>query len=412
MTRLIKLIQSFTSPAVLDNAPPSTAEPANTRTAEVSATHRPERLRRPDGASASGAATFSFGAARTSVPAVVDSHVAVDNALGALMRRELANWLTASPPDEMSAQRSMAESIQTAFDENSRCLDLRFIQVTSLPNCLEHLHAVTSIDGGQNQITVLPCLPEKLVELRMVNAGLTALPPSLPPELTELDVSSNSLRRLPELPASLQMLSADNNALEKLPVLPDSLISLSMPNNCLSKLPSLPKKLDYLNVKNNLLEEFPTLPPGLVRFIPAGNPARLLPPIPKSIVVLAADKDQFEATIDSLKKEVALLTTSLQSQQPLAEARLTGRKPQLERIGFAATGDLRNRPGDLLRQIVAQFVPGSADTANLATTTRNVNEKLRDRAAIDGMITELQEQIGILETHMKIQAQSGQSTLD
>ncbi|EAQ9801800.1 NEL-type E3 ubiquitin ligase domain-containing protein [Salmonella enterica] len=93
--------------------------------------------------------------------------------------------------------------------------------------------------------------------------GLTTLPDLLPPNITTLFISDNTLTRLPALPPGLRELSVSYNQLTRLPQLPPGLCKLSVFNNQLTSLPALPSGLQILWAYRNRLTRLPALPPGL-----------------------------------------------------------------------------------------------------------------------------------------------------
>ncbi|MES2831957.1 MAG: hypothetical protein V4695_08195 [Pseudomonadota bacterium] len=303
------------------------------------------------------------------------------------MEQGLADWVEASPDGEIMDRQRDATCFQNAFEANKFGLTLPYHDLTSLPNCLEHLLALKTFDlDGNNLLT---------------------LPPSLPPKLSALFVSRNGLQELPELPVTLVALSATDNALKKLPRLPDTLTWIALDYNHLTTLPELPQKLEELDMSHNLLEEFPVLPPKLISFSPAHNPAKLLPLIPACIKFLGADKSQFETTINSRKNELYALTVAVQGQGQLPAAQFPARTRQPTKTAWTKAGDLQDIPNDLILHISAQFAPGSTDAKNLAESSRHFDEILQNYPDAHGRIATLQEQIGILEKHYKIRADSG-----
>ena len=82
----------------------------------------------------------------------------------------------------------------------------------------------------------------------------------------------NNLSILPELPNSLIELSCSNNDLFNLPKLPNSLTELWCNNNNLSSLPDLPNSLTHLMVNNNNLSSLPNLPNLLQTIVYGYNP--------------------------------------------------------------------------------------------------------------------------------------------
>ncbi|EGH6052959.1 E3 ubiquitin--protein ligase [Salmonella enterica] len=107
------------------------------------------------------------------------------------------------------------------------------------------------------------CLKKGNSVLYVGRVGLTTLPDLLPPNITTLFISDNTLTRLPALPPGLRELSVSYNQLTRLPQLPPGLCKLSVFNNQLTSLPALPSGLQILWAYRNRLTRLPALPPGL-----------------------------------------------------------------------------------------------------------------------------------------------------
>ena len=87
---------------------------------------------------------------------------------------------------------------------------------------LDTYHDIVWIDCSQNNLTVLPTLPNSLTHLCCHNNKLTLLP-TLPNSLIHLNCAQNRLTVLPILPNSLIDLMCYDNLLNIIPVLPKSL---------------------------------------------------------------------------------------------------------------------------------------------------------------------------------------------
>jgi len=88
---------------------------------------------------------------------------------------------------------------------------------------------------------------------------------SLPEDILIIDISFKSLKSLPDLTRfkNLKELYCSNNELTLLPTLPQNLEVLGCSNNQLTSLPTLPQKLKELYCSNNQLTSLPTLPQNL-----------------------------------------------------------------------------------------------------------------------------------------------------
>jgi hypothetical protein len=155
-------------------------------------------------------------------------------------------------------------------------------QITVLPELPDSL---TLLNCRYNDLTTLPELPASLPELWCNHNQLTALP-ELPDSLTNLYCSSNQLTALPKLPDSLTELDCGTNQLTTLPVLPISLTKLDCSYNHLTTLPVLPTNLTYLCCESNHLTKLPELPTSLTRLYCAHNQLTTLPGLPISLTTL------------------------------------------------------------------------------------------------------------------------------
>ncbi|MCU6378220.1 NEL-type E3 ubiquitin ligase domain-containing protein, partial [Morganella morganii] len=161
-------------------------------------------------------------------------------------------------------------------------------QLTSLPVLPERLLRMAC---GGNYLTRLPVLPEGLEALLCSDNRLISLP-ALPGGLQALLCSDNRLVSLPALPGGLQYLIGANNRLTCLPVLPERLEKLIVDNNQLTRLPVLPERLEKLIVDNNQLTSLPVLPGGLLELFVSNNQLTSLPVLPGGLQELFVNNNQ------------------------------------------------------------------------------------------------------------------------
>ncbi|MDD3363843.1 MAG: S-layer homology domain-containing protein [Syntrophomonas sp.] len=114
---------------------------------------------------------------------------------------------------------------------------------------------LTELNCENNQLTVLPPLPQGLTWLYCWGNRLTSLP-ELPDSLVGLYCWDNQLSSLPTLYPNLLYLDCRNNQLSSLPTLPTNLTWLFCYDNYLSSLPYLPNTLSELHIHNNYLNVF------------------------------------------------------------------------------------------------------------------------------------------------------------
>jgi len=109
------------------------------------------------------------------------------------------------------------------------------------------------------------------LELLICSNNQLKVLPDLPNSLQELECNNNQLTLLPALPPGLTLLNCNNNQLTLLPDLPPNLTELNCSNNRLALLPDLPSGLEYLDCGNNQLTRLPPLPGSLIEFNCLGN---------------------------------------------------------------------------------------------------------------------------------------------
>ncbi|WP_349253673.1 NEL-type E3 ubiquitin ligase domain-containing protein [Bradyrhizobium sp. CB82] len=179
------------------------------------------------------------------------------------------------------------------------------------------------------------------------------MPPVLPADLQQLDVSRNRLTSFPEtLPAGLWDLNANENWLRSLPeALPAGLRQLNVSSNRLTGLPDrLPPRLLRLYASRNRLTSLPdTLPPGLLRLYANSNGMTSLPD------TLPAGLRQLEARDNRLTSLPETLLSQLGSG---CRIELAGnRLPERVRTNLAAA---LNAPGYSGPQVFFSMDGGTA----------------------------------------------------
>lgn len=174
------------------------------------------------------------------------------------------------------------ELIHKAKADGSRTLDLRGLELTSLPEELGQLTQLETLrlggyphNGRRNHLTSLPDWLVHLKNLRFLSLSsnqLTALPDWLGgvENLQYLDLSNNQLTVLPGWQGGLTSIRHLDLSLNQLTALPDWLRAL--------------KNLQYLDLSDNWLTALPdwladpTILPWLTELWVAGNPLSVPPP--------------------------------------------------------------------------------------------------------------------------------------
>ncbi len=141
---------------------------------------------------------------------------------------------------------------------NEISLDVMGKRISNLTG-LEAFVNLQSLSCGDNQLTSLPALPNRLQYLDCYHNQLASLS-SLPNTLQSLRCFHNQLSSLPILPNNLTLLSCFNNLLTSLPTLPNSLQNLACHYNLLTSLPTLPNSLKELRCNDNQISCLPNLP--------------------------------------------------------------------------------------------------------------------------------------------------------
>ena len=155
---------------------------------------------------------------------------------------------------------------------------------------IEGFPALTDLQCGNNQLSVITYLPLNLTNLFCSNNQLSILP-ALPKTLTTLQCDNNKLKIIPDLPTGLSYINCSYNELSSLPAL-NNIQNLVCYNNRLTSLPTLPNNLQFLNCSNNQLLSLPSLPNGFQTLYCNGNNINCLPTLPATLSFLMLDRDK------------------------------------------------------------------------------------------------------------------------
>ena len=179
-------------------------------------------------------------------------------------------------------------SVHTLMVRNSPTIQLH----------ISHLHNLKYFHYDTNDASVLPTLPEGLVEFYCSeNPALQHLP-ELPSTLQKLVCVSCDLRSLPRLPETLTILRCYNNSnLRGAGALPPNLEVFDAQNCHLTSLPKFPETIEEINVQNNAITDFQTcIIPTSVKYLNiCGNPIQYYPYIYHDTIHVKYDSNQLWA---------------------------------------------------------------------------------------------------------------------
>ncbi|MEH1829656.1 MAG: COR domain-containing protein, partial [Nostoc sp.] len=155
-------------------------------------------------------------------------------------------------------------------------LNLRNNQITTLPEAFAHLPQLTYLDLSRNQLTTLPETIDRLQQLTYLDLSrnqLTTLPETIDrlQQLTSLYLSDNQLTTLPEVIARLQQLTSLDLRNNQIMTLPEAiarlqqLTSLDLRNNQITTLPEAIVHLQQLTSLNLRFNQIITLPETIAR---------------------------------------------------------------------------------------------------------------------------------------------------
>ena len=202
------------------------------------------------------------------------------------------------------------ETYLNSLSEDILIINISNKGIKSLPN-LTRFKNLKILYCSNNQLTLLPTLPQNLERLHCYSNQLTSLP-TLPQNLEILNCFNNQLTLLPNLPQNLETLYCSNNKLTLLPTLPQNLQKLSCSINNLTSLPTLPQNLKTLYCLNNKLTLLPTLSQNLRELYCFTNELTLLPTLPQNLKILSYSNNPIykivnNDTLFQIKKNIQIL---------------------------------------------------------------------------------------------------------
>lgn len=163
-------------------------------------------------------------------------------------------------------------------------IDISFGSVKKLPILPLKLEKLYA--DNNPELEEFPIIPSTLLILSICLTGVSVLPP-LPNTLQELYISDNPGIIVQWLPDSLKIFIANSCELDYIPELPSELITLSVDANYLEKLPRLPNTLKTLVASNNELDHLSTcLPNELTICLVQNNVLKTLPSLPHTLLEL------------------------------------------------------------------------------------------------------------------------------
>jgi hypothetical protein len=177
-----------------------------------------------------------------------------------LFEQKLQNWeslASISGPLPMNSGRAIAaRRIRDAYQNGASTLDLRGLTLTSLPDCLSQITSLTSLLISDNNLAVIPNLPENLTFLDASCNEITTLT-NFPDSLKDVSLHTNSLTRLPRLHEGLVSLMVFNNELIELNGIPSSIRELDASWNRLQRVPPINYPIEFVDFSHNPVTQVP-----------------------------------------------------------------------------------------------------------------------------------------------------------
>lgn len=177
-----------------------------------------------------------------------------------------------SSPMEFSEEEITLESILKAnLESKSSAINLSGIQISELPNIFSTLDYIKVLNAYDIGLQSLKNLPPNLIELEVSCNQIKRITRELPSSLEVLDINRCQLEFIEYLPPKIRKLDVSYNTLFELPALGDNLISLDASNNFIWTIDNLPDSIESLFVHANKIEIINKLPNKLKRFIAYNN---------------------------------------------------------------------------------------------------------------------------------------------
>lgn len=156
------------------------------------------------------------------------------------------------------------------------CDNTHLTSIPTLPTGLQNL----SIGGSF--LTAIPVIPDSVQYLYIRETGFHSLSLNWPPHLIRFELTSNKvLDSVPPLPSYLKYLIINGSYhLLQLPAFPVNLNSLDLSTDSIRFLPDVPPYLTYLNLSFNQLTALPAIPQTVYTFDCQSNLLTTLPSLP------------------------------------------------------------------------------------------------------------------------------------
>jgi len=231
--------------------------------------------------------------------------------IGGQSQPEAVTVIPALPPNlkYLEMSASNVSALPDSLPSNLTTLWLRSNKIQSTNSALANSH-IKTLNLSYNKLTDIT-LPSSVKSLYLNDNLLQSIQiNSTIDSLEEFVVSNNKLASLPALPISLKSLNADNNLISNLVDLPLNLVSLSISKNKLASLPALPSGLKSLTASKNLLTSISLIPSSLEYLYLDSNKIAALPVLPVNLLYLDASSNNLSGALSSLPATLYYLNLS------------------------------------------------------------------------------------------------------
>ncbi|WP_051786446.1 leucine-rich repeat domain-containing protein [Endozoicomonas numazuensis] len=200
----------------------------------------------------------TFGDA-TPVTRLSDRAIGYVGGLSDAQQEQLQNWVDAARPEEKSSRMDAVERVELCVERGEKTLDLKGLNLTSLPNTVGDLTWLNVLSCEENELSELPESISKLTRLRELYCKkncLKKLPDSVTvPGMKKLEVLQLSDNQLESLPAEignlkhLEVLDCFGNRFQTFPreiFECKHLVEVYLGRNSIAEVPSGLSKLRHL----------------------------------------------------------------------------------------------------------------------------------------------------------------------
>lgn len=130
----------------------------------------------------------------------------------------LKEWLHGADDGEQEGRQIAVARIKAIQPDDGASLDLKGLQLSSLPDCLRHCTNLVQLDASFNRLTSLPTLPSTLLKIDISNNQLNSLP-EFSRRRIATDAYPSRLRRPPTIATSAGLLQhSDHHAMYARPL--------------------------------------------------------------------------------------------------------------------------------------------------------------------------------------------------